>query len=209
MFSQRCEFSSPATRGDRAEPSPCDSRERQGRDTSLGRHCHIPVPAGKGRAGTHPWESNVTHPREGSVTHPREGRAMSLWQQGSVTSLRRNCHMPGKAELTTLRPGDTSSSVLAPRACQAPAALPALRTPALDCAQCPAAAALIFWEKQLFPADNECSRTANDCSQMIMAVPSPAGHGAAIPLDKDTHGPGRGSGKRQCLRSPAQGHASP
>lgn len=109
---------------------------------------------------SHPWESNVT-------------------------SLQRTCHIPGKAELTTLRPGDTSSSVLPPWACQA---LLALSIPALHCAQCPAPAALIFWEK-LFPDVNDCSRTANDCSQMIMAVPSPAGHRAQIPLDKDTQSP--------------------
>lgn len=100
-------------------------------------------------------------------------------------SLQRDSHIPRKAELTTLRPGNTSSSILAPRACQALLALP---MPGLDCAQCPAPAALIFWEK-LFPADNDCSRTANDCSQMTMAVPSPAGHRAVIPLDKDTQSP--------------------
>lgn len=100
-------------------------------------------------------------------------------------SLQRSCHIPRKAELATLRLGDTSSSVLPPRTCQALLALP---MPGLDCAQCPAPAALIFWEK-LFPADNDCSRIANDCSQMIMAVPSPAGHRAVIPLDKDTQSP--------------------
>lgn len=97
--------------------------------------------------------------------------------------------MPGKAELTTLRPGDTSSSAFAPRNCQAPAALLA----ALDYAQCPAPAALIFWEK-LFPAANDCSRSANDCSQMTMAVASPA----VIPLDKDTHSPREGTLRETC-----------
>lgn len=38
-------------------------------------------------------------------------------------SLQRNCHVLRKVELTTLGPGNTSNSVLTPRACQAVLAL--------------------------------------------------------------------------------------
>lgn len=160
---------------DRAEPCPCDSRERRCGVTSLGSHCHT----SQGRQCYIPWK-----------VEPRPCACRE--RQCNVTSLGKQRHVPAK-DLSHPREGRADHPEawghfqLCPcsLACQA---LLALSIPALHCAQCPAPAALIFWEK-LFPDVNDCSRTANDCSQMIMAVPSPAGHRAQIPLDKDTQSP--------------------
>lgn len=172
---QGWEFGSPRTRSDRAEPCPCDSRERQCSVTSLGKQCHT----SQGRQRYIPWNAE---PR------PCDSRL----RQCSVTFLGKQCHVLAK-ELSHPKEGRAGHPEawrhfqLCPSSSHLPSS-PGSPYACLDCAQCPAPAALIFWEK-LFPADNDCSRIANDCSQMIMAVPSPAGHRAVIPLDKHTQSP--------------------
>lgn len=95
-----------SARSDRAEPCPCDSRERRCAVTSLGSHCHT----SQGRQWYIPWKAEP-RPRDSRL------RQCNCHIPGKATSWnwRRNCHIPREAERSTLRTGDTSSSVLTPR----------------------------------------------------------------------------------------------